>query len=74
MPTYGLPTSKRGFRLSDGANLVLTVGTSADRNGTPHWGSIAPDEIVPGHWDRPSGEGTLDAALTWLLAHPACQN
>jgi len=59
-PTCGLSTSNRGFTLSDGAVLNLTVSVMADRNGTKYGDSIAPDELLI----EPSL--VLSRAIAWL--------
>jgi carboxyl-terminal processing protease len=58
--TCGLSTSNRGFAMSDGATLNLTVSVMADRTGTKYGDSIPPDEIVtdPGQ--------AVQRALAWL--------
>ena len=42
----GLSTANRGFPLSDGANLNLTVSTMADRAKTRYGDQVAPDEAI----------------------------
>ncbi|WP_280703002.1 S41 family peptidase [Kitasatospora sp. GP82] len=75
-PTAGYPTGNASYTLSDGAVLVITVLTEADRTGhvyapdTP----IPPDAAVP---PGPSGEHTSDdpvlgPAEAWLHNQPAC--
>ena len=59
-PTAGLTTANRGFYLSDGALLVLTVAHLADATGESVQGSLLPDETVERLEDA---EG---AALHWL--------
>ena len=44
--TCGLSTANRGFTLSDGALLNLTVSVMADRTKTRYGDTIAPDEVV----------------------------
>jgi len=56
-PTCGLSTANRSFSLSDGASLILTVSTMADRDKTPYGGAIVPDEIVADPVSR---------AIAWL--------
>lgn len=58
--TRGLSTANREYPLSDGATLVLTVSTMADRNLTLYGNVVVPDEITPS-----PGE-TLQRALAWL--------
>lgn len=45
-PTCGLSTANRGFILSDGAILVLTVSTMADRTRRVYGDSVFPDEVI----------------------------
>jgi len=68
--TAGLSTANHGYELSDGAMILLTVSTFADRTGQTYGGVITPDEIV-GHPDSGS-DSVLQAAVNWLLNQPAC--
>ena len=45
-PTCGLSTANAGFPLSDGALLILTVSTMADRTRQSYGQSVAPDESI----------------------------
>lgn len=45
-PTCGLSTANRSFILDDGAILVLTVSTMADRTRRVYGDSVFPDEII----------------------------
>src|SRR5690606_32400441 len=45
-PTAGYSTVNRGAQLPDGASMVITVGTMADRTGRAYGESIPPDELV----------------------------
>jgi len=58
--TRGLSTSNEGYRLSDGATLLLTVSTMADRNLTLFGLFVVPDEPTP------TANETEQRALTWL--------
>ena len=58
--TCGLSTANRGFFLSDGAVLNLTVSVMADRAKTKYGDQVQPDETIEG----PSP--VLDRAITWL--------
>jgi C-terminal processing protease CtpA/Prc len=65
--TAGYSTANRIFELSDGAWIVLTVSTFADRTGQLYGDKIAPDvktELI----DQMPRE-----VEAWLLAQPACQ-
>jgi len=60
-PTAGLSTANRGFPLSDGALLVVTVSTMLDRSGREYAGRIEPDVLTPA--------ATAEApAIEWLRA------
>jgi C-terminal processing protease CtpA/Prc len=59
-PTCGLSTANRGFALSNGALLNLTVAPMADRQGSPYGSSVLPDEIIT------SPDQAVQRALAWL--------
>ena len=72
--TSGHSTANSAFTLRDGARLVLTVSTMADRNGVVYGGRLPPDEpvaataaFVPGARDD-----VVNAAMRWLALQPAC--
>jgi len=72
-PTWGVSTANRAYTLSDGARLVLTVSTMADRTGTLYGEKVIPDEIVEGlKTGDPATDSPIRSALEWLQAHPAC--
>jgi carboxyl-terminal processing protease len=58
--TCGLSTSNRGFPLSDGATLNLTVAVMADRTRTRYGDAVVPEEPV-------AESETVSRAVTWLL-------
>jgi carboxyl-terminal processing protease len=58
--TYGLSTANRGFPLTDGATLILTVSVMADRNLTPYGDIVVPDEIIT------TPDQTVARAIEWL--------
>mgnify|MGYP001444966514 CR=1 FL=1 len=66
--TFGVSTSNEGFRLSDGANIVLTTGVGADKNGVRYFSGIAPDEKIETGETMPPAEKdpVVLAALEWL--------
>ncbi len=73
--TGGVPTATRGFTLSDGALLVITVALDADRTGQTYDGPIPPDQYVradPRQIDMPA-DPVRRAATSWLHTQPACQ-
>jgi hypothetical protein len=72
--TYGASTATRGFKLSDGANLVIAVSTFTDRSGRPYPHGVQPDvEIaVPETLPSRSDDAVLQGALAWLRDQPSC--
>jgi carboxyl-terminal processing protease len=73
-PTYGVSTANRGYTLSDGAMIILTVATMADRTGQLYGGKVYPDRHVGGPpTGDPITDPPLDDAIVWLQSHPACQ-
>lgn len=66
--TYGLSTANRGFVLSDGAMILLTVSTMADRNGNLYGNKIKPDEIVIGEFkvNPTDNDNVVNTAINWL--------
>jgi len=48
--TFGVSTANRGFPLSDGAMLILTVSTMADRDGNLYGYKITPDRVIEGEF------------------------
>lgn len=68
-PTYGISTSNEGFMLEDGANIVLTTGVSADKNGKKYFSGITPDEQIDGGDKILDSENdpVIKAALNWLI-------
>jgi C-terminal processing protease CtpA/Prc len=69
--TAGFNSANSGFKLSDGATMVITVGYSRDRLGRAYALSVAPDELVRNSPDA-NLDAPLDHALAWLSAHPMC--
>jgi len=65
--TAGLSTSNETYQLSDGAELVVTTATMADRTGRRYGTPIEPD--VPAT-RRPGA--VVVAATTWLANQPGC--
>jgi hypothetical protein len=72
--TFGASTATRGFKLSDGANLVVAVSTFVDRAGNVFPHGVTPDvEVaVPETRPEPSADAVLQHALTWLRTRPSC--
>jgi hypothetical protein len=72
-PTWGVSTANRGFPLSDGAWIYLTVSTMADRTGQLYGEEVVPDVIVTGpRTGESSTDPPLAEAVGWLEAHEAC--
>ena len=73
-PTAGVPTANQGFRLSDGALLVLTVAVDADRTGRTYDSTIPPDQLVPVDLSQigTPADGGVQAATTWLHKREGC--
>lgn len=71
--TMGLTTANNGYPLSDGATIVLTVATFADRTGQQYGKTIAADDIVS---DLPNTvqDEVIVTASQWLMEQPACAN
>jgi carboxyl-terminal processing protease len=68
--TAGRSTSNQGFKLSDGAIIVLTVATFADRAGQTYGSKVVPDQVV--ERGTKSDDYVIKAAIEWLLKQPAC--
>jgi carboxyl-terminal processing protease len=70
-PTYGIPTANEGFKLRDGALLLLTVAVDADRTGHAYDSSLIPDELVSTRRGETTDLG-VQAATTWLHNQEGC--
>ena len=74
--TKGHSTANRGYRLSDGALLVLAVSTFADRTGILYGGKIEPDEFIDGSdpWKADAGQNdpAIEAGVAWLTEQDTC--
>ncbi|HAS43432.1 MAG TPA: hypothetical protein DCS93_23330 [Microscillaceae bacterium] len=73
--TYGASTSTRGFKLSDGSNLVIAVSTFQDRQGNKYPDGIKPDvEITIGNQkEDPAQDPVIKAAIAWLQTQASCK-
>lgn len=75
-PTSGLSTANASYPLSDGALLVLTVATDADRTGQIYGAELQPDQPVS--WTTIEPTSVYDTAAArakdWLLTQSACEN
>lgn len=67
LPTAGLATSTQSFSLPDGAELLLTIGTLADRIGRQYEGPIPPDAHVPATEGQ---DEALIVASRWIRNRP----
>jgi carboxyl-terminal processing protease len=67
-------TSIQRFPLSDGANLVLTVGVYVDRAGGEYADGLNPDELIPltGRNPRAGEDAVIHAALGWIGEQSEC--
>lgn len=67
-------TSIQRFPLSDGANLVLTVGVYVDRVGGEYAEGLNPDELIPltGRNPRAGEDAVIHAALGWIGEQSEC--
>ena len=72
--TAGLSTSNQGFLLSDGARLLLTTATFADRDGTLYGTALEPDVPVPPQDGLPPlpEDAVVEAAQSWLDEQGGC--
>ena len=60
--------------MSDGAALILTVSTMADRTGRLYGEKVIPDQLVEGvRTGDPETDDPLAASIDWLRERPACQ-
>ncbi|MBS0630396.1 MAG: peptidase S41 [Verrucomicrobia bacterium] len=65
--TRGLSTGNVHYILSDGASLLLTTSTDADRLGRVYGDVIPPDEpVADGPEDQTGADPVVAAALSWL--------
>jgi C-terminal processing protease CtpA/Prc len=65
--TRGLSSSNEGFELSDGANLVITVGLDVDRTGRSYADQVLPDETIEGPAGAQDEDLQLARALDWVV-------
>jgi len=71
--TWGVSTANRGFGLSDGATIILTVSTMADRTKRMYGGVVEPDQRVVGvKSPTPTEDAVVDTAMAWLRTQPPC--
>jgi carboxyl-terminal processing protease len=60
-PTCGLSTANQTFPLPDGATLILTVSSMADRHAVVYGDRVAPDEVIA------NPDEVVVRAVAWLL-------
>ena len=62
------------FALSDGANLVLTIGVYVDRAGSEYAEGLTPEEVIPlsGRNPRAGEDAVIHAALGWIGEQSDC--
>jgi hypothetical protein len=68
-PSAGVSTTNQGYRLPDGRNMVITVGTTVDRTGAAYGKPVEPDLHVVTPLAGPSmlrGDPVVREALNWL--------
>lgn len=71
--TFGVSTANNGFELSDGVNLVVTVGVMTDRNGVAYPEGLEPDQPVAFASPASGAEDSqVEAAKAWLAVQPGC--
>ena len=72
--TYGASTATRGFRLPDGANLVIAVSTFGDMRGHVYSDGVAPDEVVSigDQMAERNDDPVINAAINWLNGQAEC--
>jgi C-terminal processing protease CtpA/Prc len=71
----GASTVNRTVRLSDGVEMLVTVGVMGDRTGRGDGGRLAPDELVPSPRDylpRPS-DAVAARGAEWVRAQAGCR-
>ncbi len=72
-PTGGPSTDTSTFALSDGATILLTTATMADRTGKRYGARVEPDELIVAPVEPRDGQDpTLSAAVLWLKQGPPC--
>lgn len=68
--TAGFASINSGYRLRDGANMVVTIGFSKDRTGRQYGLRLTPDEYVTS--SDSTRDAVLDRASNWLQAQAQC--
>ena len=74
-PSAGASTSNSGFRLPDGANMVITTAVFADASGKLYGDRVEPDELVHSPIMGANvleGDPVTRRALDWVMLRPEC--
>lgn len=69
--TQGVSTNNTNFRLSDGANMILTIGVYVDRTGKEYEDGIEPDVMTASPselQESPGRDDAINTAEKWLLS------
>lgn len=70
--TQGVSTNNDNYVLSDGANMILTIGVYVDRNGNEYQEGIEPDvRIASQKESQPplvERDNAINAAVEWLVS------
>ena len=69
--TLGVSTANNNYVLSDGANMILTIGVYVDRNGKEYEDGIEPDVRIASQEDLQAPlverDKAINAAEQWLI-------
>ncbi len=72
----GFTTGNQGYRLSDGAFVIVTETVLGDREAHEYGGVLKPDHPTGGSWLNQEANAwdfvTTPAALRWLREQPGC--
>lgn len=71
--TYGAATATFPYKLSDGAQIYLVIGTMVDRDGHDYPNGIAPDQEILSEATITTNDPVIRAASDWVSGHKACQ-
>jgi len=73
--TAGVSSTNKGYRLPDGANMVITIGVYADRHGNLYPDGIGPHETIASSLRGPTmlvGDPVVARAVRWLEEFGSC--
>jgi hypothetical protein len=71
--TYGAATATFPYKLSDGAQIYLVIGTRVDRDGREYPDGIAPDQEILSEATISTNDPVIRGASEWLSGQKACQ-